>query len=112
MTRIMYDSIHMDGSKYYFKILQFLRIMHDSVDDLDARLAYWSTKLQDVLEKLRGPCGFSQNSSQKLLETWQELESCNRNELHQLRERIERKQREIESLRDGVSSRKIHSGMY
>lgn len=111
MNSIMYDSTHMDRSKYYFKILQFLRIMHDSVDDLDGRVLYWSTNWREAMRRDRESIGCTTQDLEHLIDTWQAVQTRNSDQLNQLRRRIERKQREIESLRDGVSS-PADSGSY
>lgn len=100
----MFDYADLERSKCYFKILQFLRIMHDSIEDMTRRLDEWPHEWkQQIRTKFVGRyC--TQADFEDLLQDWSEIQGRIRQELQQIGRRIERKQAEIESLRDGVSA--------
>lgn len=103
MTKIMFDRVNLDRSKFYFKILQLLRIMHDAVEDMNQHLTIWAKGWSEQLRKQSDKIFCTEHNLHQLFDLWKEIELDCLEDLRQLRLRIERKQTEIESLRDGVS---------
>ncbi|KAK5096438.1 hypothetical protein LTS08_007694 [Lithohypha guttulata] len=104
MTQIMFDHQDMQRSRYYFRVLQFLRIMDESVVEMRLYLEDWGASLRlslrEILNRLDGYCSSSELDS--IFEQWEVMKSEWEEGMDQVRQRIARKQTEVQSLRDGL----------
>ncbi|KAK5945559.1 hypothetical protein PMZ80_002764 [Knufia obscura] len=102
MSRIMFDQAGLEKSKFYFKVLQLLRIMHDSVEDTKQRVAEWPLEWQHQFRRSLVGRFCSESDLEALNTRWRQIEASCLLELNRIQNRIERKHAEIESLRDGL----------
>ncbi|KAK5069654.1 hypothetical protein LTR64_008335 [Lithohypha guttulata] len=102
MTQIMFDHPDMQRSRYYFRVLQFLRVLDESVVEMRLYLESWGDSLQrslrDILDPLDGYCSSSELDS--IFEQWEVMKSKWEEDMDQVRQRITRKQTEVQLLRD------------
>lgn len=107
MSRIMFDQAGLEKSKFYFKVLQLLRIMHDSVEDTKQRVAEWPLEWQHQFRRSLVGRFCSESDLEALNTRWRQIEASCLLELNRIQNRIERKHAEIESLRDGVRTQPL-----
>ncbi|KAK5080396.1 hypothetical protein LTR05_008645 [Lithohypha guttulata] len=102
MTQIMFDHPGMRRSRYYFRVLQFLRIMDESVVEMRLYLDKWGAdlrlSLKENLSRLDDYCSSLELGS--IFEQWEVMKSEWEEGMDQVRQRIARKQTEVQSLRD------------
>lgn len=104
MTQIMFDYPDTRRSRYYFRVLQFLRVMDESVVEMRQYLESWGASLRlylrGLLDKRNGYCSSSELDS--IFEQWEVMKNEWEEGMDKVRQRIARKQTEVQSLRDGV----------
>lgn len=93
---LMYDDRELQRSERYFSILQLLRLFRDDIEISAQDLVHFRNEL-------RSHFPFSTHESKEVGHNWKVVLKRKKERYDDLLKRIERKTREIESLRDGVS---------
>jgi hypothetical protein len=93
-------------SELYFRALQLLRVCSDwieeTVEDLKSSHMSCIEELETMVDYTDG-YGLRDEDIKLLGSTWQRLRNKENNDYNNLLQRIKRKRKEVESLRDGVS---------
>ncbi|KAK5951517.1 hypothetical protein OHC33_007573 [Knufia fluminis] len=102
MSDIMFDHTGLERSKFYFKMLQLLRIMNDSIDDTRQRLRDWPPEWQRQINRfvVGNYCDVAEFETLK--SAWQVIQADCERDLNGIQQRIVKKQAEIAFLRDGL----------
>lgn len=105
VSKMMFDHADLERSKFYFKMLQILRILNNGPDDikncLDSIPAFWfDTLLRRFLNVYCDALDI-----QEIQIYWTRLRAMALDKFNVLEQRTKAKKSEIESLRDGVSAK-------
>jgi hypothetical protein len=104
-SQMMFDHADLERSKFYFKMLQILRILNNGLDDLKSCMesipAFWFETL--LLRLMNVHCSYADICEVQVY--WTRLSALTMQKFNALDQRTKAKKSEIESLRDGVSGK-------
>lgn len=97
----MYDGPELQRSEGYFSLLQLLRLFRNNIEDSLKDLIHFRAEVRGMNG---GPWLPGSRDNQYIAHNWEAVLKHKRRRCEELQDRIDRKIREIESLRDGVGT--------
>jgi len=99
----MFDSPELARSRFYFQMLQVVRIVRDAIEDQRLRWEEWKDDWPLLMRSPYHARTASPTEREALLASWHQAHSSCLKIMTTILNMVEKKQNEIESLRNGVS---------